>query len=229
MQAATYSPEELIGPFDEVEAKHAPTTVWVAGDTGLLRKGARVSVVGSRKASEEGLRRAAKLSWLLATNGIHVVSGLAEGVDEAAHRAAVQAGGRTIAVLGTPLDRVFPAKHRDLQHAIMREHLAISQFAPGSSVGKSAFPMRNRTMALFSDATVIVEAGKKSGTVHQGWEALRLGRQLFVLESLAKRDFEWVRELEAYGAQVLSDKNTDSFLESLPRESRFERLEEAPF
>lgn len=108
MKPVETTPEDLIGPFDEVEAKHAPKKVWTAGDTGLLRKGARVAVVGSRKASPEGLRRAAKLSWLLATNGIHVVSGLAEGVDATAHTQAVRAGGRTIAVLGTPLDRALP-------------------------------------------------------------------------------------------------------------------------
>ena len=229
MHYEKFAPEDLLGPLDEVEAKHAPKDVWVKGHISLLRKGARVSVVGSRKASETGLRRAAKLSYLLATNGIHVVSGLAEGIDATAHTSAVKAGGRTIAVLGTPLDKAFPAKHRALQDAIMQDHLAISQFAPGSPVIKQGFPMRNRTMALFSDATVIVEAGEKSGTVHQGWEALRLGRQLFVLESLAKLGFKWVQELQDYGAQVLSEKNADSFLESLPRESRFERLALLPF
>lgn len=223
------TPEELLGPLDEVERKHAPERLWVQGDTSLLTRGARVSIVGSRKASEIGLRRARKLARLLTDRGIIVVSGLAEGIDAAAHTEAMEASGRTVAVLGTPLDKVFPAKHRTLQDQIMSEHLAVSQFAPGSATTRQSFPMRNRTMALVSDATVIVEAGERSGTVHQGWEALRLGRQLYILESLAAHGFKWVQDLRTYGAQVLSDSNRHLFVESLPEESRLERFEEAPF
>jgi len=84
-------------------------------------------------------------------------------------------------------------------------------------------------MALLSDATVIVEAGPKSGTVHQGWEALRLGRQLYVLESLADQGFAWDQDLQAHGAQLLADSNLSLFLEGLPQESRLERFEQAPF
>src|SRR5206468_3567421 len=82
-----------------------------------------------------------------------------------AHSAAIDAGGKTIAVLGTPLEQFFPASNRSLQERIMREHLAISQFSKAG--GAKNFPMRNRTMALLTEATVIVEAGEKSGTVHQ--------------------------------------------------------------
>ncbi len=80
-------------------------------------------------------------------------------------------------------------------------------------------------MALLSDVTVIVEAGESSGTIHQGWEALRLGRPLFILESLAASGCTWVAEMQRYGAQVLSEANRDLFLESLPDESRVERAE----
>lgn len=223
------SPAELLGPLDEVESKHAPEKLWVQGDTSLLTQGARVSIVGSRKASAIGLRRAAKLSRMLVQQGVTVVSGLAEGIDAAAHIHAMEGGGRTVAVLGTPLDKTFPAAHRDLQQRIMQEHLAVSQFAPGQTTHRSCFPMRNRTMALISDATVIIEAGERSGTMHQGWEALRLGRPLYVLESLAARQMGWVTKLLDYGAQILSDSNRELFLESLPEESRLERFAEAPF
>ena len=223
------SPEELLGPLDEVERKHAPERLWVRGDMSLLTRGARVSVVGSRRASEIGFRRATKLARLLVDAGVVVVSGLAEGIDWAAHTSAIRSGGRTVAVLGTPLAKAFPAKHRDLQEEIGRDHLLVSQFAPGTNTFPSHFPMRNRTMALLSDATVIVEAGPKSGTVHQGWEALRLGRQLYVLESLAEQRFAWVQDLQAHGAQVLADSNRSLFLEGLPQESRLERFEQAPF
>ena len=219
------TPAELLGPLDEVEEKHAPEYLYTLGDTSLITSGARVSIVGSRKATDIGLRRARKLSQLLVSQGVVVVSGLAEGVDTAAHTAALEAGGRTMAVIGTPTDKHFPAKNRALQERIASEHLVVSQFAPGSSWDKRSFPMRNRTMALLSDATVIIEAGSKSGTIHQGWEALRLGRALYILESLATAGHEWVSEMRKYGAQVLSDSNKELFLESLPEESRVERAE----
>lgn len=218
-------PEELLGPLDEVERKHAPDELFVEGDTALVTRGARVSIVGSRKASTEGLKRAARLAALLVERNVVVVSGLAEGIDTAAHVAAIEHGGRTMAVLGTPLDQCSPARNRDLQRRIMREHLAVSQFAPGKSLGAKAFPMRNRTMALLSDVTVIVEAGEKSGTIHQGWEALRLGRPLHIMESLVLEGHAWTREMQRYGAFVLSDSTKDLFLESIPEESRVERTE----
>lgn len=218
-------PEELLGRLDDVEQKHAPERLYVSGDTSLITSGARVSIVGSREASDIGLRRAQKLARLLVSRGVVVVSGLAEGIDSAAHLAAIEAGGRTIAVLGTPLEKAYPAKNRALQARIMRDHLAISQFAPGRSWDRRSFPMRNRTMALLSDATVIVEAGETSGTIHQGWEALRLGRALYILESLAQSGHSWVQEMTRYGAQVLSDANRELFLESIPEESRVERVE----
>lgn len=220
----SFGVEELLGPLNEVEKKNAPPALFVAGDVSLLRSGRRVSVVGSRKASDEGLARAAKLTRLLVERGVVVVSGLAEGVDTAAHLAALQCHGKTIAVLGTPLDTFFPASNRELQQRIMREHLAVSQFAAGSAGGRKCFPMRNRTMALLSDATVIVEAKEGSGTLHQGWEALRLGRPLFLLDSVVKdHTLAWPAEMLRYGAEVLSDATVNFFFESLPQGSRAEQ------
>ena len=219
------TPKELLGPLDEVEQKNAPECLYVAGDTSLVTTRARVSIVGSRRASDIGLRRAGKLARLLVSRNIVVVSGLAEGIDTAAHTAAIEAQGRTIAVLGTALDKSFPAQNEMLQARIMQEHLAVSQFAPGSNGNRRSFPMRNRTRALISDATVIVEAGETSGTIHQGWEALRLGRSLYILESLADAGHKWVREMQRYGALTLSDESSELFLDSLPGESRVERAE----
>jgi DNA processing protein len=155
-----------------------------------------------------------------------VVSGLADGIDTAAHEGAIAAGGRTIAVLGTSLGEYFPAKNRALQDRIMRDHLAVSQFAPGVPSQRGNFPMRNRTMALLSDATVIVEAGDKSGSLHQGWEALRLGRPLFLLESLLRdASLSWPAEMERYGAQAFSAGGIDFLFEFLPERSRGEASE----
>ena len=209
--------QELLGrSLNEVEGKNAPAQLFVAGDVSLLRASPRVSVVGARRASALGLSTARSLSAWLVERGVIIVSGLAEGVDTVAHQAAIDAG-RTIAVLGTALSEVFPAKNRALQLRIMREHLAVSQFAPGTPSRPANFPMRNRAMALLSDATIIVEAGEKSGSLHQGWEALRLGRPLFVMRSqLEDPALTWPRELERYGAQALDLNEWEVLSEALP-------------
>ena len=152
-----------------------------------------------------------------------VVSGLAEGIDTAAHETALSEGGHTIAILGTPLEKVFPAKNRELQERLMRDELVVSQFPPGSAGGPRNFPMRNRTMALLTDATLIIEAGEQSGTLHQGWEALRLGRLLFLMESVVKNPaLTWPAEMIRYGAQVLSRENLELVLEEMPELTRGE-------
>jgi DNA processing protein len=210
------TPDQLLGPLNDVEKQNAPEFVWTAGATALLKLGCRVSIVGSRKASPAGLKRAAKLARILAEEGIVVVSGLAEGIDTAAHQAAMAVRhGRTIAVLGTPLNACYPRQNASLQRLIMEEQLAISQFAPGHPILRSNFPRRNRTMALVSDATVIVEAGDVSGSLSQGWEALRLGRRLFIMRSVATTTgLRWPTQMRKYGAEVLS--KADDLLDALP-------------
>lgn len=221
-----YPIDELLGPLNEVEAKNAPRMLFICGNKGLLKISPKVSIVGSRKASEDGLKRAALLSRILVEHGMLIVSGLAEGIDTAAHTAAIEAGGKTIAVLGTSLSEFYPAKNRELQERIMREHLAVSQFVVGTPSKPGNFPMRNRTMALVSDATVIVEAKDNSGSLHQGWEALRLGRPLFIMESiLNNKDLKWPGEMLKYGAETLSRGNLDLLVDSVPRSPRDERIE----
>lgn len=210
-----HRPEDLLGGLNTVERKNAPAWVWAAGDLSLLRPRPRVSIVGTRQPSADGVKRAARLARELVAERVVIVSGLAMGIDAAAHRATLEAGGRTIAVLGTPLDKTYPKENAELQRLIMERHLALSQYAPGQPVQPSNFPRRNRTMALISDATVIVEAGEGSGTISQGWEALRLGRALFILRSVAEdRRLTWPREMLRYGAQVLTE--TSETFEALP-------------
>lgn len=205
--------EDLLGPLNDVEQKFAPPTLYVAGDPEVLRM-PRVAVIGSRKATAEGLAHATELARFFARSGVAVVSGLAEGIDTAAHEAAIQEG-RTVAVLGTPLDQVYPAANRMLQDRIMREHLAISQFAPGTPVGRGSFILRNRTMALVSHASVIVEAGETSGSLSQGWETLRLGHPLFLHRSIIEDGrLAWPRKMLEYGAVVL--EKPEEVLEVLP-------------
>ncbi len=206
-----------MGSLTPFEAKNAPDELFVEGDVSLLTEGLRVAIVGSRKASPEGVQRARSFARALVNHGITVVSGLAEGIDTVAHEAAIQAGGKTIAVLGTPLSKPYPATNRRLLEEIKNEHLAISQFPEGYPAMRDNFPRRNRTMALVSDATVVVEAGEKSGTRHQGWEAIRLGRLVFLMENVAQNpDLTWPREMIAYGAQELRREDMPDILYDIP-------------
>lgn len=216
-QPQRFRPEELLGPLNPVEAKNAPPALFVSGRIDILRAGPRVSVVGARAASPDGLKRAAKLSAMLVERGVTVVSGLALGIDSAAHRTALELGGRTIGVIGTPLSKSYPAENRDLQGTLMREQLVVSQFEEGYPVTKSNFPRRNRVMALLVDASVIVEASDKSGSLSQGWEALRLGRPLFIMRSVAEdKRLTWPAKMRQYGAEILSDRNPDCLFDALP-------------
>lgn len=212
-----FTPDELLGTLNEVEARRAPQVLYVAGDAELFRHQPKVSVVGSRKASLEGIRRAQKISRLLVERGAIVVSGLAEGIDAAAHHAAIDAGGRTIGVIGTPLDKAYPRSNAALQELMMSKHAVVSQFAPGYPTLPKNFPMRNATMALIVGASVIVEAGDTSGALSQGWEALRLGRMLFIMQSVVENpSLSWPQKMLQYGAQVLSNDNIEQFLDALP-------------
>ena len=168
MISGEFSPSDLLGPLTDIEERNAPTVLFTAGDVGILHDGPRVSVVGSRHVSAQGLELTAQYAEHLVERRIPVVSGLAAGVDTVAHRTAIDAGGRTVAVLGTPLDVATPVSNWALQTEIMESHLAVSQFHEGAPIGRKNFPMRNRTMALLTDATLVVEAGEKSGTKQSG-------------------------------------------------------------
>lgn len=208
-------PEEILGPLNEVERKNAPEWLYLEGDRALLEPRPRVSIVGTRTPSQGGINRAARLARELVAEGVVIVSGLARGVDTVAHRTTIEAKGRTIAVLGTPLDEAYPKENALLQRDIAENHLVVSQYAPGHPTGRTNFPRRNRTMALLSDATVIIEAGDGSGTLSQGWEALRLGRNLCILQSVVEdTSLAWPAEMVRYGAQILS--STTQLLDVLP-------------
>jgi DNA processing protein len=175
--------EQLFEVPEKIDRRWRSTLLYMAGDLALLRSPC-VAVVGTRAVSPEGARRTRKLASLLAQSQIVVVSGLAMGVDTEAHSAALAAGGKTVAVIGTPMDRCNPRGNGPLQEAIYRQYLLVSQFAWGSPVHPTNFPQRNRTMAALCDATVIVEASDTSGTLHQALECVSLGRPLFILRSL---------------------------------------------
>ncbi|MCA0201025.1 MAG: DNA-protecting protein DprA [Proteobacteria bacterium] len=148
-----------------------------------------VAVVGTREPSPEGLARTRKLVRHLVEDDFTIVSGLAKGVDTEAHTTAIAAGGRTIAVIGTPLSHTYPKTNVELQKRLAEEYLVISQ-VPLSKYERQDyrknrlfFPERNVTMSALTEATIIVEAGETSGTLIQAKAALQQGRKLFILDS----------------------------------------------
>ena len=166
-----------------------------------------VAVIGTREPSDAGRKRARKLARYLVAHGFAVISGLARGVDTETHRAALGAGGATIAVLGTPLHVNYPPENRALQRQLMREQLVVSQVPifhyarQGIQQNRQFFPERNATMSALSQATVIVEASERSGTLTQARAALVQGRKLFVLDSCFQNpQLSWPARLEAQGA-----------------------------
>lgn len=148
-----------------------------------------IAVVGSRNPSPEGAARTRALVRQLVADNYTIVSGMAAGIDKIAHETALQEDGRTIAVLGTPITRVYPRENAELQERIANEFLVISQvpvkrYARQTSlINKHFFPERNVTMSALTVATIIVEAGETSGTLIQARAAIAQGRKLFILDS----------------------------------------------
>ncbi len=179
-----------------------PPFVFVAGQ--LQARDARgVAVVGTRGASDRGLRNARAIAEHLVDADYTVVSGLAAGIDAAAHTAALAHGGRTVAVIGTGLRRAYPAQNADLQRRIAAECAVISQFWPDAPPTRRSFPMRNAVMSGFALATVVVEASHTSGARMQARLALEHGRPVFLLESLLEH--EWARDYaERPGTHVVT-------------------------
>jgi DNA processing protein len=155
---------------------------------------AGISVVGSRKASPTGRRMAAAIATALARHGYTVLSGLAEGIDAAAHTAALESGGRTVAFIGTGLNRSYPAANKDLQKRIADEGLLLSQFYPDGPPQRHNFLMRNAVMSGYGRATVVVEAGEHSGARAQARMAVEHGRPVILTDFVVERN-EWARSL----------------------------------
>lgn len=157
------------------DLRDAPKRVYVRG-TVLTAEPPAVAIVGTRDASPYGLRVTRAIAAACARAGVCVVSGLARGIDAEAHKAALAAGGRTVAVLGTGPDVYYPRSHRSLQEAIARDGLVLSEHAPGETGHRGAFPRRNRLIAALADITVVVEAGEGSGALITSTQAVALGR-----------------------------------------------------
>ena len=208
--------EALLGhPLNNIETKFAPKMLYCIGPMEIPLSSSRISVIGSRRASETGLLETKNIVQFLTKNKITVVSGLARGIDTTAHTATMEYGGSTIAVLGTPLSRVYPKENSGLQEAIMKDHLVVSQYPVDHVTRPRDFVLRNRTMALISDGTIVVEAGESSGSLHQCWETLRLGRPLFIYRDVMENDsLKWPEKMMEYGAMNLDE--LEDVLENIP-------------
>ncbi|WP_181871156.1 DNA-processing protein DprA [Sphaerisporangium album] len=177
-------PQRLRDVFDRPPLLFARGTL-IADDQGI-------AVVGSRSVSDPGRRLAIDLAGRLVERGLTVVSGLAAGVDAAAHRGAIEAGGRTLAVIGTGIRHSYPPENRDLHREVAEHGAVLSQFWPDKGPDKYTFPQRNGTMSGYALATIIVEASERSGTRIQARKAVEHGRPVILMRSVVDRT-EWGR------------------------------------
>ncbi|HSL97260.1 MAG TPA: DNA-processing protein DprA, partial [Candidatus Deferrimicrobiaceae bacterium] len=194
-----------------------PPALFVRGDVAPLAADAVVAVVGTRRPSEAGRRVASRIAAALTRAGATVVSGLAVGIDGAAHAAVVAEGGRTVAFIGGGHGRLFPRAHARLAGAIVEAGGAVvSEYAPGTEPTKGTFPQRNRLISGSSDAVVVVEAGARSGALLTASWALEQGRECFVvpgpIDALASagclgflRDWHGAARIVAGVPQLLDD------------------------
>lgn len=157
-----------------------PPLLFALGNTDLLHA-AQVAVVGSRHPTAAGRSLAARIAGDLTRHGLVITSGMARGIDAAAHEAALAAGGKTIAVCGTGLDICYPAQHRALFERIAREGLVLSEFAPGTPPRAAHFPQRNRIISGLARGVVVIEAAANSGSLITARHALAQGREVFAV------------------------------------------------
>jgi DNA processing protein len=175
----------LLSHFDDYpallrEIHDPPPLLYVRGDR-LSRDDLSLAIVGTRFASPYGLEMARRLSTAAAQAGFTVVSGLARGIDGVAHEAALLAGGRTIAVLGSGVDRIYPAEHRSLADQVTNAGMLISEFPPLARPTAAAFPRRNRVISGISLGVIVVEAPQRSGALITARLALEQGREVFAV------------------------------------------------
>jgi DNA processing protein len=195
-----------------------PPFVFVAGCWIEERDSHSVAVVGTRQAAHEGLQRAARLSRQLVEAGFTVISGLALGIDTAAHIAALKAQGRTVAVMGTGLDHRYPKRNALLAEQILAAGGAlVSQFFPQQQPRQWTFPMRNVVMSGLALATAVIEAGSTSGARRQARIALQHGRTVFLHKSLVA-SHEWAKKYVtdgAYGTRAVEISSTEEVVDRL--------------
>ncbi len=198
-------------PAKLCDARWPLRAFYFRGDWELIHSPS-VAVVGSRQLSPQGVARTRRLVRRLVEDGFTIVSGLAAGTDRVAHRTAIEAGGRTIAVLGTPIHKTYPRENAELQQEIAERFLVISQVpmlfyeSKDWRTNRRFFPERNITMSALTDASIIVEIGESAGTYIQSKAALDQGRPLFLLNNcFQKKGISWPAQFEKRGAARVRD------------------------
>lgn len=179
-----------------------PKLLYLTGRAELLN-GINLAFVGSRKATESGRANARRLASEASAVGFHIVSGAAAGIDRAAHEAALESGGSTLAVLGCGIDQVYPRSHRSLYERLSTEGLLVSEFAPGTPARPWQFPVRNRIISGLSAGLVVVEAALRSGSLVSARLALEQGREVFAVPgSILNPQVEGCHQLIRDGAHL---------------------------
>lgn len=171
-------------PENLARLNDAPPVIYAIGNIELLQNTPAIAIVGARNASIAGRKMASHLAYDLTLNGVTVISGLARGIDSAAHKGALYANeqkGTTIAVVGTGVDEVYPKENQELYEQICKQGLIISEFAIGTQAQISNFPRRNRIISALSDGVVVVEAGLHSGSLITARLALEQGKEIFAV------------------------------------------------
>src|SRR6266550_3262390 len=162
-------------PSELLDLALSPREIFAMGRYSALEK-PRVAIVGTRNSTAYGERITRTLTRALVRGGASIVSGMARGIDAAAHRTALEEGGNTVAVLGTGVDVPYPVGHRLLHKAIAERGLVLSENPPGARAAQGAFPKRNRIIAALAPVTIVVEAGFRSGALNTASQAIELGR-----------------------------------------------------
>lgn len=169
------SPGSALYPSSLQDLAYPPASLFLLGEESHLAA-PMIGIVGTRDPSPYGLRTTRALSASLSRAGACIVSGMARGIDAAAHRSALDESGRTVAVLGTGIDVPYPAGHRELHRVLAERALVVSEYGPGVRAHRGAFPRRNRIIAALCPLTIVVEAGHRSGALNTASQALELGR-----------------------------------------------------
>jgi DNA processing protein len=167
-------------PFLLRQIADPPVVLWMKGILDLLHEPG-IAIVGSRRASSAGIATATRLARDVSRAGLVVTSGLARGIDGAAHRGALDVEGRTIGVLGSGVDVIYPAEHRGVAQAMRERGLLVSEFPPGTRPYPNHFPLRNRLISGLSRAVVVVEASERSGSLITARAALEQGRDVLAV------------------------------------------------
>lgn len=168
-------------PAELLQTQDPPLLLYVLGQLDALQHPLRLAVVGSRNPTPQGALNARQFAHALGQSGACIVSGLALGVDGAAHEGALEAGAMTIAVVGTGLDRVYPSRHRDLAHRIAAQGALVSEYPLGTPPLSPNFPRRNRIISGLSQGTLVVEAALQSGSLITARQAAEQGREVFAI------------------------------------------------